>query len=58
MAKLNDELKVIDEKLDDVTLYEKDPELVKELAMERGLTQRDLEELEENWLELTEQLDA
>lgn len=58
IAKFNEELKKIDAQLDDVTLYEKDPERVKELAMERGLTQRDVEELEEEWLELTEKLEA
>ena len=57
MEKLSDELQSIDAQLDDVTLYEKDPDLVKEISIKRGTTQRELEELEESWLELTEQLE-
>lgn len=57
IAKLNEDMAKVDAQLEDVTLYEKDPELVKELAMERGLTQRDIEELEEEWLEITARLE-
>ena len=36
MAKLSDELQSIDAQLDDVTLYEKDPDLVKEISIKQG----------------------
>jgi len=58
IAKHQAELKAINEKLDDVSLYEKDPEHVNELAIQRGNTQRDLDELEEKWLELNNKLEG
>lgn len=57
MSKLTEQIEQIDSKLEDVSLYEKEPTRATELAKDRGLAQRTLEELEENWLELTEQLE-
>ncbi len=58
MSKLTEQIEQIDGKLEDVSLYEKEPERATELAKDRGQAQRTLEELEESWLELTEQLEG
>jgi ATP-binding cassette subfamily F protein 3 len=58
MSKLTEQIEQIDGKLEDVSLYEKEPTRATELAKDRGQAQRTLEELEESWLELTEQLEG
>lgn len=58
ISKFQAELAKINSKLDDVSLYEKDPELVKKLTQDRGQIQRDLDEVEAIWIEKSEQLES
>ncbi|MBY0336017.1 MAG: ATP-binding cassette domain-containing protein [Acetobacteraceae bacterium] len=59
LAKLNDEAKVIDGALSDPRLYEKSkPDLIARATARRAAIAREVEALETEWLELTEQLEA
>lgn len=58
LARLQGEIDKIDAKLGDVALYEDKPELAKELSVERGQMQAQLEDIEEEWLTLSEELEA
>ena len=58
MDGLQKQLAKIDDKLGDMTIYEKEPELAKQLSMERGQLQSELEQIEETWLEKHEQLES
>lgn len=55
---LSQMLSDIDSELSDTTLYEKDPECVKHLTLERGKYAKSLEETEEKWMQALEDYEA
>ena len=58
MEKLSIQIARIDEQLADMSLYEKEPDLARELSMKRARLARALEQSEEAWLEASEQHEA
>ncbi len=55
---LSGKIEKLDDQLSDTTLYEKDPDRVQKLTMERGQIAKELETTEEQWLEALEEYEA
>ena len=58
MESAQTKLAAVEEKLGDSTLYEGDNSELNKLLLEQGTLRKSLEQLEEQWLELNEELEA